>query len=142
MIYELSFAGLLGFMFARYYFNKDRDLRRREIKGQKEKLKNDFEYRLRTSYVKVNQEINRRDNVTSKFAFRRIDRFLSDTILSFKNFEPTDIDSDRDLYDASGLIKKHIETTTDANILTIDLKRVLIHLERIGQKYHIDLTPI
>jgi len=65
-----------------------------------------------------------------------------DTISSFKNFEPTDIDSDRDLHDASGLINKHIGTTTNALVLRADLNGVLTRLERVGQKYHIDLTPI
>lgn len=142
MVYELSFAGLLGFMFARYYFNKDRNMRRREINAHKEKLKNDFEYRLRTSYARVSQAIDRQGHITSKFTFNRIDRFLSDTISSFKNFEPTDIDSERDLHDASRLINKHIGKTTHTFVLRMDLNSVLTRLERVGQKYHIDLTPI
>ena len=141
MFFELSVAGFIGFILARYYFNKDRQLQRREKDEKQKKLKNDFEHRLRKSHSQIWVEVNRPDGKVPSFSLIRIDSLLSETILSFKNFNRTDIDSERNIHNASMLIKKHIENDMDDSTKQMDLRLALNLLEKVGEVYHIDLTP-
>lgn len=142
MIFGLTLASLLGFTLARYYFNKDRQLQKREHEERRNKSKNEFEHYLRKTHVKISQEIDRPvENIVPRFSLRRLDALLTETIQSFKNFDPTDMASDKELHNALMLIKKHSEALVSDNTIMIDLKLALSHLEKVGEKYHIDLTP-
>lgn len=142
MFIELGFAGLVGFILARYYFNKDRDLQTREKNEKEEKLRNEFEYRLKTAHVAVSRGINmERADILPQFSIQTLIDLLDDVILAYKNYDPTDIDSDKMLKRASALVGNHKETIM-INALLLDLQSLLDIIEQMGKKYHIDLTPI
>ncbi len=143
MFFELAVAGFIGFILARYYFNKDRQLQKREKIEQKNKLKNEFEHSLRKSHSQIWIELNQPgQNTIPRSSLMRMDNLLSETILAFKNFAPTDLDSNKIIHDASMLIKKHIDSPMSDHTLMIDLQLSLNLLGKIGEKYHIDLTPV
>jgi len=143
MFFELSVAGLIGFILAGYYFNKDRSLQERERNEEQNKLKNEFEHRLRKCHSQIWLDVNRyHDDVIPLSSFRRIDSFLSDLVLAFKNFNSQDIDADRELNNASLLIKKHLHPVPVSDMTPmLDLSIVKQVLESLATKYHIDLTP-
>lgn len=142
MFVELGFAGVLGFILARYYFNKDRDLQARENNEKEEKLRNDFEYRLRTAHVKMSQEINMAGaGILPSVSISTLIGLLDNAVLTFKNYRPIDIDYDKMLKYASALIEKHEEIIKN-DVLLLDLKTSLDILEQIGEEYHIDLTQV
>ena len=142
MFYELSVAGLIGFILARYYFNKDRQLQKREKEEEQNRLKNDFEHRLRKSHSQIWIEMSRQPRNVSNPSLRKIDSLLNETIISFNNFDKTDIDSNKNIHNASMLIKKHLESHMDDSSQSMDLRMALDLLENVGRKYHIDLTPV
>lgn len=142
MFFELSIAGFVGFILARYYFNKDRQLQQREKKEEENKLKNEFEHRLRKSHSQIGIEMSRFDEKIPLLSLRRMDSLLTDTILSFQNFNKPDIDSAHDISNASMLIKKHIEKDMNDSSQQQDLRIAIDLLEKVGERYHIDLTPI
>ena len=141
MFFELSVGGFIGFILARYYFNKDRQLQKREKDEETNKLKHDFEHRLRKSHTQIWIEMNRYDGNLPSSSLIRIDNLLRDTTLSFTNFNKTDIDSERSIHDASMLIKKHIENDISDSIQQMDLRLALNLLEKVGERYHINLAP-
>lgn len=140
MFYELSVAGFVGFFLARYYFNKDRQLQKREKDEEQTRLKNDFEHRLRTSHTQIWIEMSRQQGDVPSSSLRRIDSLLNETIRSFNNFNKTDIDSERNIHNASMLVKKHLEGRMDDSSQQIDLRLAINLLEKVGLTYHIDLT--
>lgn len=142
MFIELGFAGLVGFILARYYFNKDRDLQTREKNEKEEKLRNKFAYSLRTAHVAMSQEITMMGKgILPQFSIQTLIDLLGDVIFAFKNYDPTDIDSDKMLKNTSMLVEKHKETIM-TDVFFLDLKSSLSIIEQLGKKYHIDLTPI
>ncbi len=80
-------------------------------------------------------------NVPSS-SLRRIDSLLSEAIRSFNNFNKIDIDSEKNIHNASMLVKKHLEGPMDDFSQQIDLRLAINLLEKVGQIYHIDLTPV